>query len=341
MSLISAIVTTQNRPALLDEALLSLINQSLPPSEIIVVDDGSHPRVNAETLTSKFGNTVRVVRNEEARGLAFSRNRGVEAATSEFIVHLDDDDLLSPQAIDHACALLSSDPELDLVFLGAQGFGARSEHFNRVQPEAVARVITSGMGREDPQDIVSFDKWLIVALLLTVPIAFQRVVLRRETWSQISALRWRAYQIEPDVPDDEAAKLRIIGPLRDSEWAIYAAAICGKTALINRPLYLQRCEGQGYSSQPANIEQHMLQGLAIKNQLFRASLSLPEFGKWKKQIRDSIASAYFDTAYYYFRHGKRGTSLRYLRQALFISQKPAYIRFAFRMWLPRRRAHIE
>jgi glycosyltransferase involved in cell wall biosynthesis len=311
------------------------MNQTLLPAEVIVVDDGSTPAVDRDALVAKFGPKVRVLRNDLARGLAYSRNIGVESASSDYVTHLDDDDLLAPEALAVAHAVLSNDPGLDLVFLGVEGFGSRSQYFNRVQPEAVARATALAKGQVQGHDIVYFGHDLIKALLRTVPIAFQRVMLTPATWHQISALRWRAYRLDPAVSDDAAAQLCINGPLRDSEWALYAGAICNNTALINRPLYLQRCAGQGYSSQPDNIEWHMRQALLIKSQLLRASLALPELLKWKKDIRQSLASAEFDSAYHYFQNGNRGATWRHLRKALRLNPNLAYIRFSLRMWLPR------
>lgn len=335
MITVSVIVPTQNRPVLLDEALQSLVNQTMPPAEIIVVDDASTPAVDRDALRAKFGPTVRVLRNDVARGLAFSRNSGVEASSSKYVTHLDDDDLLAPEALAEGSALLSNDPALDLVFLDVEGFGPRAEHFNRVQPKAVARAIALGGGQEKKPDIIVFGDGLIKALLRTVPIAFQRVMLTPATWHKVSALRWRAYRLDPAVPDDATAKLTITGPLRDSEWAVYAGAVCGKTALIRKPLYLQRCAGQGYSSQPANIKWHMLQGLAIKTQLQRASHELPELQAWNREIREGLASAQFDAAYHYFGAGDRIASWSHLWQALQLNPNLAFLRFAFRMWLPR------
>lgn len=334
MGLITAIIPTQNRPVLLEEALQSLKSQTLPPGEIIVVDDGSTPPVDAEALIARFGHIVCVIRNEEARGLAFARNRGVEAASGEYVVHLDDDDLFSSETLSEAYTLLSNDPELDLVFLGAQGFGARADHFNRVQLEAVSRVRALGMGREVAPGLVYFGRELISALLRTVPSSFQHVMLKRETWNAVSALRWRAYRLDPAIPDEEAAKLSITGPLRDSEWVLYAGAICRKTVLIDRPRYLARCEGQGYSSQPANRERHMLQSLVIKTQLFHASISLPEFHMWKKQIRESLGAAQFGAAYSYFQRGQRSLSWQHLKTAISLRPRLTYAKFAVRMLLP-------
>ena len=334
MGLISIVIPTQNRPDLLDEALFSVTSQTLAPTEIIVVDDGSLPPVDALKLRRKHGETVVVLRNESARGLAFSRNLGVEAATGDYVVHLDDDDMFAPDALETAFSVLSNDPSQDLVFIAAVGFGSSSEHFNRVQPEAVGRVIALGAGRESADGLIYFDHDLFKALLHSVPIAFQRVMLRRETWHKISALRRSAYRLNPGVIDDEAAKRCITGPLRDSEWALYAGAVCKKTALINRPLYLQRCAGQGYSSQPANKGLHRQQNLIIKNQLLRASQSLPEFRNWKSEIRDSVATVHFDAAYALFQEGNRRQTWQHLWQALKLRPHARYFKFAIRTLFP-------
>lgn len=334
MSLISIVIPTQNRPDLLDETLVSVTSQTLAPSEIIIIDDGSSPPVDTLKLKEKFGETIVVFRNDVARGLAFSRNFGVEMATADYVVHLDDDDLYASDALEAAYSVLSNDPSLDLVFIGAIGFGASSEHFNRVQPDAVNRVIALGGGQETNSGLVYFDRSLFKALLHSVPIAFQRVMLRRETWHKIGALRRSAYRLNPGVIDDEAAKRCITGPLRDSEWALYAGVVCNKTALINRPLYLQRCARQGYSSQPANKALHRQQNLIIKNQLLRASQALPEFLNWKSEIRNSVATVHFDAAYAFFKDGNRCQSWQHLWQALTLRPHARYFKFAIRTLFP-------
>ena len=335
MSLITAVIPSLNRPALLGEAITSLLNQTLVPDEIIVVDDGSTPPVDKDTLASQYGPTIRVIRHEVSRGLAYARNHGAEEASGDYLVHLDDDDLLAPNTLEEALSLFERAPDTDIVFLGVEGFGPHAAHFNRVQPEVVDRVKEAAEGVDDGSGLVHFGARLMEALLLTVPSAFQHVVLKKETWARVCALRWRAYQLEPDIADVETAKSRITGQLRDSEWALYAAASCHKSVLIDRPRYLARCEGQNYASRPANREKHMLQSLGIRTQLFRASAALPELQPWKKAIRKSLATAQFHAAYHYFQAGKRSASWKYLRQAFYLRPDLKSLRFALRMWLPR------
>ena len=59
------VIPTHNRSGLLREAVASIQNQTLPDWEIVIVDDGSQPPVDAESLRKDFGSRIRVVRNEQ------------------------------------------------------------------------------------------------------------------------------------------------------------------------------------------------------------------------------------------------------------------------------------
>ena len=331
---IAVIVTTQNRPALLAEALASVAKQTMRVREIIVVDDASTSPISESSLREVYGDVCKVIRNQTVRGLAYSRNLGVESSTSDIVMHLDDDDLLAQDALEHAFQVFTDAPKPDVVFLGAKGFGSQAEHFNKVQPEAVSRVITMAGAHEDRDGVFIFDKRLFSALLQTVPIAFQRVFLHRNTWNQISALRWHVYRLENGINDDEAAKLSITGPLRDSEWALYAAASCQCTVYIDRPLYLQRCDGQGYSSTPSNRQKHMLQGLAIKTILMQGTRAIPQLSKWKLDAQANLAKTHFDAAYQYQQQDNRRLAFRHLLKAIRLKPAWAQARLMVKMLLP-------
>lgn len=334
MVAITAVVPTLNRPDMLREALRSLQRQTLPPGEIIVVDDGSSPPVDQAALNTEFGSCVRVLRNEKSRGLAYGRNWGVEQAGGKYVIHLDDDDLLAPSTLEEAHRLLETDPSLEIVFLGVEGFGPQAEHFNKVQPEAIRKVCARVASCTAENGVLRFEDGLIEAMLKAVPAAFQHTMMTREVWQKVSALRWRAYQVGTGAQDVDAAKALITGQLRDSEWAIYAAAVCRKTALLDAPRYLFRCEGQSLSSKPANVEKHLLQNLGIKKQLFCAA-SLPELARWKDQIRDSLANTQVDAAYHYFQKGQRTVASKHAWAALGTRPSLSSLRLAMRVWLPR------
>ncbi len=117
--LVSAIITTHNRADLLPRAIDSVIVQTYKNIELIVVDDGSTdetPEVIQKykkqyQLSPPTGGRgaglpaeasaqagvgrrmpLRYIRNEKSLGAPAARNKGIEAATGEFIAGLDDDD---------------------------------------------------------------------------------------------------------------------------------------------------------------------------------------------------------------------------------------------------------
>lgn len=332
---VSVIIPTKDRPGLLDEAIASALAQTRAPNEVVVVDDGSTPPVDAVALSARHGPKLRVMRNESSRGLAFCRNLGVEACTSDHVLHLDDDDLLAANAIATCLAAATAHPEVGTWFLGVRGFGSRCEHFNKVQPEGVSAVCAAAKGVAGSPGVVVFDRQLFAALLHRVPMAFQRVFTTRDVWATVSRLRWRAYMLDQDVPDEASARLVVKGTLRDSEWARYAAATCERTGLLDQPLYLQRCEGQGYSSQPAMRHLHAEQGQSILRHLAAAAEHLPELACWRSDIVRALADAYFDAAYQHQQTGDRRSAWHYLRQSMALGWAPHHLRLGLRLCMPK------
>jgi len=93
MPSISTIVPAYNRAHLIGETLRSLLAQTVPAEEIIVVDDGSTD--DTATVASNFGERVKVIRQANA-GPAAARNTGFRASRGEFIHFVDSDDLAAP-----------------------------------------------------------------------------------------------------------------------------------------------------------------------------------------------------------------------------------------------------
>lgn len=87
---ISVIIPAFNRGHLIADTLRSILEQTLPAQEIIVVDDGSTDDTAA--VAASFGPLVKVIRRENG-GPAAARNTGFRVATGEFIHFFDSDDL--------------------------------------------------------------------------------------------------------------------------------------------------------------------------------------------------------------------------------------------------------
>jgi len=117
LSLVSVVVPCFNQASFLDEAIESVLAQTYPHFEVIVVDDGSTDNT-AEVASRHPG--VRLVRQEN-RGLSAARNTGVRESSGDFLVFLDADDRLKPRALEvglnalrahPACAFVSGQVEL-------------------------------------------------------------------------------------------------------------------------------------------------------------------------------------------------------------------------------------
>lgn len=103
---VSVIVPVRNRRELLREALSSVVGQTRPAQEIIVVDDGSTD--GSAEVAESLGGTVRVIR-QEGLGRSSARNLGIENASGDFVAFLDSDDVWDPQKLERQIKLFSDD----------------------------------------------------------------------------------------------------------------------------------------------------------------------------------------------------------------------------------------
>jgi glycosyltransferase involved in cell wall biosynthesis len=110
---ISVIIPTYNRAHFIQEALQSVLQQSHPAHEIIVVDDGS--KDNTPALAEQFPPSVRYIRQTNA-GPSSARNRGMRAATGNWIAFLDSDDLWVPEKLASQVEFLEKFPQVDFLF---------------------------------------------------------------------------------------------------------------------------------------------------------------------------------------------------------------------------------
>jgi glycosyltransferase involved in cell wall biosynthesis len=96
---VSVVIPTRNRWEVLESsALRSALSQQDVELEVVVVDDGSSDGTTAR-IRELDDERLRIVRHEQAKGVAAARNAGVAAARGEWIAFLDDDDLWSPRKL--------------------------------------------------------------------------------------------------------------------------------------------------------------------------------------------------------------------------------------------------
>ncbi len=100
MITLAVLIPTKNRRALLERALKSVFDQTTPPSEIVVVNDGSSDGTKEflENLKLTHSN-LKVLNRGESGGVNTARNQGIKEAVSEWVAFLDDDDEFVPEAV--------------------------------------------------------------------------------------------------------------------------------------------------------------------------------------------------------------------------------------------------
>jgi glycosyltransferase involved in cell wall biosynthesis len=124
---VSVVITTYNHAAFLDDAIRSVIRQSVPAAEIIVVDDGSTD--DPDAVVSGYSQ-VRLIRQRN-QGLSAARNTGLRGAAGDKIIFLDADDRLCQGAIEAGLECFVRHSEAGFVYGGFRyidaGGGVKSE----------------------------------------------------------------------------------------------------------------------------------------------------------------------------------------------------------------------
>ena len=122
---ISVVMSTYNRANIVGEAIESVLNQTEPDFEFIIIDDGSKDNT-FETLKeyARKDKRIKVLRNETNKGLIYSLNRGLDEAKGELIARMDDDDAMIPWRLERQALAMELYPTIVLMgtrILGAEG----------------------------------------------------------------------------------------------------------------------------------------------------------------------------------------------------------------------------
>jgi len=111
--LVTAIIPTYNRANYLRSAISSVLAQSFPPAQIIVVDDGS--KDNTHEIVTEFASQVGYIAKENG-GKSSALNFGLRHAKGKFIWIFDDDDLAEPDALRKLVSALQDNPACGFAY---------------------------------------------------------------------------------------------------------------------------------------------------------------------------------------------------------------------------------
>ena len=105
-----------NRPDLLGRAIDSILNQTVTDFEFIIVDDGSD--LETKKVLKEYAakdDRIRLVYNAKNRGIAFSRQRGIELARGTYIATMDSDDWSVPDRLEKSLNFMKDYPHVDAL----------------------------------------------------------------------------------------------------------------------------------------------------------------------------------------------------------------------------------
>src|SRR5215218_8078213 len=96
MPKISVILPVYNAEKYLKAAIDSILNQTFPDFELLIINDGSSDG-SEKIIKSYTDNRIVYVKNGENSGLINTLNKGIDLATGEFIARMDGDDIAVPE----------------------------------------------------------------------------------------------------------------------------------------------------------------------------------------------------------------------------------------------------
>ncbi len=109
---VSVIIPTYNCATWLAECLQSVLDQSRPPDEIIVIDDGSSD--DTEPVIDRFKSEIIFIRQEN-QGQSVARNNGVAISSGKWLAFMDADDIWFPHKLEKQLDYLKQNPHFSMV----------------------------------------------------------------------------------------------------------------------------------------------------------------------------------------------------------------------------------
>lgn len=268
---IGVLIPVYNAADTIGETIRSVLDQSVLPYEICIVDDGSTD--NSETIVRRFAHEDssilwKIVQKENG-GLGSARNAGLEVMTSDYIAFLDADDKWTKDKLKHVTEFLVQHPDTDLLYHPVWEWSDVNEIMRR---------------RRDVELNSTSDIWL------RNPITPSATVVRKE------AMKWE-FDTDPSIHGVEDALL----------WS----QAMHENKVIRRMRYVDTMYRMNYgmTHNSEEHESHVLAGLAkaIENGWVDQSLqSKIQFHRAYHQARQLHKSGEFREASKMYREAKAG-----------------------------------
>jgi glycosyltransferase involved in cell wall biosynthesis len=181
---ISVVVPVYNRKDYLKESLDSILQQSYPPSEIVIVDDGSTD--NLLEIINSYKERVKSLRIENS-GAGNARRIGTEATSCPWIAFCDSDDIWLPNHLERKVQLLSEYPDTNFLFSDMLPFGPTALP-NRTYFSDALPCWWENLGKQDQHGFINLSNSPYQAFLSFNPVATPTILMTRELYDQVGGI---------------------------------------------------------------------------------------------------------------------------------------------------------
>lgn len=138
MPLVSVIMSTYNREAMLTDAVTSVLNQTFSDFEFIIINDFSTD--NTEQIIKNYNDSrIRLFNNHKNCGCTFNYHNANNLAQGKYIAHIDDDDIFLPDKLKKQVDFLEQNQNIDMVgtYIETFGDGTRPSWVFYSEPEYI------------------------------------------------------------------------------------------------------------------------------------------------------------------------------------------------------------
>jgi len=301
---ISVIIPAYNAAGTLSRALDSVLAQTWPAHEIIVVDDGSTDATGE--VMKGYAGRVQYVRQENA-GPSAARNQGVAMASGEWIAFLDADDWYYPERLAQHAQMIASDPTLDFL---VGNFDYRDNDGALLR----ASMAASSFGRDLLAQYGEHGQTVIEGAALGRYIEEQFSDTRMLTLPRATFLELGGFPLELRICEDVVFLLHLCAHSQRAGVSCAAGAV-----------YLVHDSGL-IRSDRLRAQTETLRALRGQAGAMKAA-PLPIRTAWKQLVK----SAYLNLAYYLAKHGQRGAAILNMARSFMFSPAAADVRHMLSM----------
>lgn len=136
----------KEKPEYLRKSIMSMMNQTVPTDDFVLVCDGSlTPELDEiiDEMKNKYGDVIHIVRFEKNGGLGHALQVGVKECRNELIARMDSDDISRPFRCEEELKVFKNHPELSIVGSVVEEFSTTPDvvEAKRIVPETNEKIV--------------------------------------------------------------------------------------------------------------------------------------------------------------------------------------------------------